>query len=216
VTLWTLAELSRVWESFEARLAEVPLIRRVSAGEATLDDYRRLLRHLRQQVVEGGRWISRAASHFSEELFAFRSAAIRHAAEEHRDYQMLERDYVSVGGSAEDIRRARKNVGSEALSAYVFQQASQPDPVDLLGAMFVIEGLGNRLALPWAEALQTGLDLRDDQVSFLRYHGAADEEHLAAVPDLLRHLDLSQARRVVRTAEIVARLYAFQLEEVDR
>jgi len=216
VTLWTLAELSRVWESFEAALAEVPLIRRVTTGSATRDDYRRLLRHLRQQVVEGGRWIARAASNFSEERFAFRSAAVRHAAEEHRDYQMLERDYVSVGGAAEDIRRARKNVGSEALSAYVFQQASQPDPVDLLGAMYVIEGLGHRLALAWAEALQAGLDLRDDQVSFLRYHGAADEEHLAVLPDLLRRLSFADAQRVVRTAEIVARLYAFQLEEVDR
>lgn len=216
VTLWTLAELSRVWESFAARLATIPLIRRVTEGTATVDDYRRLLLHLRQQVVEGGRWIARAASSFSEDLFEFRSAAIHHAAEEHLDYQMLERDYVSVGGRAAEIRNARKNAGSEALSAYMFQQASQPDPVDLLGAMFVIEGLGNRLALGWAEALQARLGLRANQVSFLRYHGEADEEHLAALPDLLRRLDQRQAERVVRTAEVVARLYAFQLEEVDR
>ena len=181
-----------------------------------IDDYKRLLVHLRQQVVEGGRWISRAASNFSEELFAFRSAAIRHAADEHRDYQLLERDYVAVGGSLAEIRGGRKNAGSEALSAYVFQQASQPDPVDLLGAMFVIEGLGNRLALPWARALQSQLGLSDDQVSFLRYHGEADEEHMATLDGLLRLLTFDQAARVVRTAEIVARLYALQLEEVDR
>jgi 3-oxoacyl-[acyl-carrier-protein] synthase-3 len=215
-SLWTVTELARVWESFTAALDEVPIVRRIRTGTATVEDYQRLLVHLRQQVVEGGRWIARAASNFSEELFAFRSAAIRHAADEHRDYQLLERDYVAVGGSIDEIRGGRKNAGSEALSAYVFQQASLPDPVDLLGAMFVIEGLGNRLALPWARSLHTQLGLSDDQVSFLRYHGEADEEHTASLHGLLRLLTFEQATRVVRTAEIVARLYTLQLEEVDR
>ena len=45
----------------------------------------------------------------------------------------MERDFCAVGGSIEEIRGARKNNGSEALSAYVFHQPSQPDPVDLMG-----------------------------------------------------------------------------------
>ena len=64
--------------------------------------------------------------------------------------------------------------------------------------------------------MQTQLGLTDDQVSFLRYHGEADEEHMASLHGLLRLLTFEQAARVVRTAEIVARLYALQLEEVDR
>ena len=152
VVRWTVLELAGVWSDFERRLAKVPLVRRIETGTATLDDYRRLLLHLRQQVVEGGRWISRAASNFSVELFELRSAAIRHAAEEHRDYQLLETDYCAVGGSLAEIQGAPKNIGSEALSAYMFHQASQPDPVDLLGAMFVIEGLGTAKVLGWARA----------------------------------------------------------------
>jgi 3-oxoacyl-[acyl-carrier-protein] synthase-3 len=214
---WTVLELARVWESFERQVRATPLVRRIDTGTATLDDYRRLLVHLRQQVVEGGRWISRAASNFSVEMFALRSAAIQHAAEEHRDYQLLERDFCAVGGSIEEIRGARKNIGSEALSAYVFHQASQPDPVDLLGAMFVIEGLGAGLVLGWARALREQLGLREDQVSFLGYHGEADDAHFAELAHLLREAvpDRAAAARVVRTAEVVARLYAMQLAEVD-
>jgi 3-oxoacyl-[acyl-carrier-protein] synthase III len=213
-SLWTVTELARVWEDFTAALSRVPIVRRIEDGTAMLDDYKRLLVHLRQQVVEGSRWISRAASNLTD--FHFRSAAIKHAADEHGDFQLLERDFVAVGGTLAEIRGAPKNAGAEALSAYVFQQASRPDPVDLLGAMFVIEGLGNRLALGWARRLQQQLSLRDDQVSFLVYHGAADEEHVAELDELLGRIDLDQARRVVRTAEVVARLYALQLEEVDR
>ncbi|GHJ48718.1 hypothetical protein Cs7R123_60600 [Catellatospora sp. TT07R-123] len=214
---WTVLELARVWGDFERQLHAVPLVRRIDTGTATLADYRRLLLHLRQQVVEGGRWISRAASNFSVELFALRSAAIKHAAEEHRDYQLLERDFVAAGGELAEIQGGRKNVGSEALSAYMFHQASQPDPVDLLGAMFIIEGLGTALARGWAGALREQLGLREDQVRFLAYHGEADDGHFAELAHLLREgvLDGARAARVVRTAEVVARLYAMQLAEVD-
>ena len=216
VVRWTVLELSRVWADFERRVRAAPVVRRIDAGTATLDDYRALLMHLRQQVVEGGRWISRAASSFSVELFELRSAAIRHAAEEHRDFRLLEEDFRAVGGDVEAIRQGRKNLGSEALSAFMFHQAGQPDPVDLLGAMFVIEGLGTALAGQWAHKLREQLGLREDQVRFLRYHGEADDDHFAMLSRLLRSdlVDRRRAERIVRTAEIVARLYAWQLEEV--
>lgn len=213
----TVLELAAVWTDLERRLRAVPLIRRIEGGTATLDDYRTLLRHLRQQVVEGGRWISRAASSFSVELFELRSAAIRHAAEEHRDFRLIEQDYQAVGGRLADIQGAAKNIGSEALSAYMFHQAGQPDPVDLLGAMFVIEGLGTAKALGWARRLQEQLGLADDQVRFLLYHGANDDGHFEQLRAVLRSgvLDRARAERVVRTAAVVARLYLLQLEEVD-
>jgi 3-oxoacyl-[acyl-carrier-protein] synthase III len=213
---WTLLELARVWNDFERRVRATPPVRRIESGTATIEDYQRLLLNMRQQVVDGGRWISRAASNFSVELFELRSAAIKHAIDEHRDYQLLERDYCAVGGSLDDIQSGQANVGSRALSAYMFHQASQPDPVDLLGAMFVIEGLGTALALGWARQLQQQLGLRDNQVSFLLYHGEADDEHFAELAHLLRTAvpDRATGARIVRTAEVVARLYALQLEEV--
>ena len=88
--------------------------------------------------------------------------------------------------------------------------------MDLLGAMFVIEGLGTALAGQWAHKLREQLGLREDQVRFLRYHGEADDDHFAMLSRLLRSdlVDRRRAERIVRTAEIVARLYAWQLEEV--
>jgi 3-oxoacyl-[acyl-carrier-protein] synthase-3 len=214
---WTVLELARVWGDFERGVRRTAPVRRIEAGEVTIEDYRRLLLNLRQQVVDGGRWISRAASNFSVDLFELRSAAIKHAADEHRDYQLLERDYCAVGGDLAEIQGGRQNIGSQALSAFVFHQASQPDPVDLLGAMFIIEGLGTALALGWARRLQEQLGLQDNQVSFLRYHGEADDEHFAELAHMLRVAvpDIATGTRIVRTAEVVARLYALQLEESE-
>lgn len=207
--------LARVWIDFESQLAQVPVIARLLNGRLRLEDYRALLHDLRQQVVDGGRWISRAASNLSHE--ELRSLFIRHAAAEHRDYRLLEDNYVAAGGERSTIRAGAKNIGSEALSAYMFHSASQPEPVGLLGAMFIIEGLGQRLAGPWAQAIQAQLGLDDAAFTFFRYHAANDAEHLGMFD---RALALAvngpdSAEAVVRHARVVARLYRLQLEELQ-
>jgi 3-oxoacyl-[acyl-carrier-protein] synthase-3 len=210
-------ELGLVWADFERMLDATPILTRLREGTITLADYQRLLVNLRQQVMEGARWIARAASSLSIELFPLRSMFITHAGEEHRDFQILERDYVATGGALHDIQSAAKNVGSEALSAFMFHRASQPDPLDLLGAMFIIEGLGTAKAHQWAEQLKETLKLEDHQVKFLSYHGGNDDRHFDKLRDVVRSgfVDDAVAARIVKTARTVARLYALQLEEID-
>ena len=72
-------------------------------------------------------------------------------------------------------------------------------------------------ALRWAELLQARLGLGDDQVRFLRYHGANDDDHFELLRQVLRSpvVDRPAAERIVKTAKVVARLYALQLEELD-
>ncbi|MDN5724905.1 MAG: iron-containing redox enzyme family protein, partial [Propionibacteriales bacterium] len=210
--------LAEVWTEFEARLADVPILRRLHQGEVTLADYQQLLFNLRQQVVDGSLWISRVASNFDMDHFDLRSAAMHHAVEEHRDHLLLERDFVAVGGSRERLRAGRKNIGSEALSGYMFHRASQPNPIDCLGAMFIIEGLGARKALEWAERFQAVLGLADNQVHFMRYHQEADENHTGKLDAILTGdlIDQPAADAIVTCATVVSRLYAMQLTELDR
>lgn len=210
--------LTEVWADLEERLDRVPILSRLAEGTVTIDDYSRLLFNLRQQVVDGSPWISRAASSFDVDHFTLRSAAIRHAEEEHRDYLMLERDYVAIGGSLDELRAGRKNLGSEALSGYMFHYADRPNPVGLLGAMFIIEGLGAKRAAGWAARFQEVLGLADNQVHFMRYHQDADAEHTGALEAILTSgiIDDAAADDIVRCAQVVARLYVLQLEELDQ
>ncbi len=209
-----LRRLMLVWLGFERQLRSLPMIRRLHRGEFTLDDYKALLRNLRPQVVEGARWIARAASNMTD--FRLRSLFIGHAQDEHRDFQMLERNYVSVGGNLNEIINADKNIGSEALSAFIFHQASRENPVDLVGSMFIIEGLGNRLAGEWANLIRQTLSLTKEQVSFLGYHSENDASHIAKVDAILNAdwMTSAIADRMVKTAQVTARLYLLQLEEI--
>jgi 3-oxoacyl-[acyl-carrier-protein] synthase-3 len=214
---WLLEELALVWAGFETRLSTVPIVKRIETGTATIEDYRSLLYNLRQQVMEGARWITRASSHLTVEHTELRAEFIEHAAEEQRDFRMLEEDYVAVGGRLQEIQSGEKNVGSEALSAFMFNQANRENPLDLLGAMYIIEGLGANKASRWVGQLREQLALEPRQVRFMAYHGGADEEHTEKMFQILRSdlITPEIAASIVHTAKVVARLYALQLEEID-
>lgn len=212
-----LRKLTVAWTEFEGRLEATPLIRKLNRGHLTLEDYRAFLINLRQQVVEGACWISRAASNISEDYFDLRSTLMQHAKTEHRDYRMLEDNYVEAGGRLEDIRGAKKNIGSEALSSWMYHQASKPDPFALIGAMWIIEGLGAQKASDWGRAVKAQLKLPESAVGFLLYHGEHDEDHMEEFQAMLAMMPLDDdlEERIVTAARVTGRLYALQIEEID-
>jgi 3-oxoacyl-[acyl-carrier-protein] synthase-3 len=208
--------LAQVWFEFEDRLQQVPIVSKLNRGRFTMGDYRDLLFNLRQQVIDGSRWIARAASSITPEYFSIRSAFIAHTSEEHRDFEMLERNYAAVGGDLDEMRNGRKNIGSEALSAYMLHMAGQENPFQMIGAMFIVEGLGNRIARQWGERIKEQLGLKNDAVSFFLFHSESDVAHF-------KRLDLAIAAGIlteklvpdiVKCAKVTARLYALQLEEI--
>lgn len=212
----TLRKLAVVFADFEQRLEATPLIRKLTRGRFETGDYHAFLINLRQQVKDGALWMSRAASNIGETHLELRSTLMRHAVTEHRDFRLLEEDFVKAGGEPEAIRSAEKNIGSEALSAWMFHEASKPDPFGLLGAMFVIEGLGSIKAAPWGRLVQQRLDLPDDALRFLLYHGENDAAHMEEFREMLAMVlpDEATARRIVTTARVTARLYVLQIEEI--
>ena len=211
-----LRKLAVAWADFEGRLEATPLIRKLTRGRFELADYKAFLVNLRQQVKDGALWMSRAASNIDEDHLDLRSALMQHAVTEHRDFRMLEADYVASGGDLAAIRGADKNIGSEALSAWMFHEASRPNPFGLLGAMFVIEGLGSIKASAWGRLVQDRLGLDRGAVSFLLYHGENDTAHMEEFEVMLRMVlpDAATAARIVTCARVTARLYALQIEEI--
>ncbi|MET4080350.1 3-oxoacyl-[acyl-carrier-protein] synthase-3 [Pedobacter sp. UYP30] len=213
---WLIRNLAQIWIDFETELLRVPIITKIHDGKLSISDYKLLLMDLRQQVIDGSQWISRAASNIDIDLFELRSAFIKHTATEHKDYQMLEKNFEALGEHIETIQAGEKNIGTVALTSFMFQQASKANPIDLLGSMFIIEGIGKRLAGFWGEMIKDQLNLENNQVSFFTYHGVADENHFHNLEKALNHpkMNMEVAKRLVKTAKITAKLYKMQLEEL--
>jgi 3-oxoacyl-[acyl-carrier-protein] synthase-3 len=110
-----------------------------------------------------------------------------------------------------------RNIGSEALHGFLMHQSSQPNPIDLLGAMWIIEGLGEKMATSWSERIQELTGLGEDSTRFMAYHGHNDSEHMERFYATLDSVCVSDVavKRIVKTAKVVARLYRLQLEEME-
>ena len=212
-----LRRLITVWADFEGKLNKVDIIDRINRGKIGIEEYRDLLLNHRQQVVEGSRWIARAASSIDKPYLEQRATFIRHAATEQLDYKMLDADFVNCGGNINLISNGQKNIGSEALHAWMFHRASQPNPFDLLGAMFIIEGLGKNFAGNWVKKLEQNLSLKPDQTQFYRYHAEHDDDHIEELERIIASgiLEIQGlADQIVKTAKVTGRLYLLQLEEI--
>lgn len=212
-----LQALLRVWFEFERALGKVPVVQRLEQGRISLEDYRKLLLNMRQQVIEGSRWISRSASSFDRNYADVRSEVITHAVDEHKDYEILEQDYVNAGGTLEEIQNAQRNIGTEALHGFLMHRSGRSNPVDMIGAMWIIEGLGNKMALSWAQRIDDVFGEEKNITTFMKYHGENDEHHLNKLYQLIDRVCQSdeQTKAIIQTAKVVARLYILQLEEVD-
>jgi 3-oxoacyl-[acyl-carrier-protein] synthase-3 len=82
--------------------------------------------------------------------------------------------------------------------------------------MWIIEGLGSFKAQEWGRQVKATLALPDDAVRFLLYHGENDAGHIEEFKAMLALVlpDGTVAQRIVKTAQVTARLYALQIEEI--
>lgn len=214
-----IADIAVVWHDFQSRLRRTPLLHRITTGKFTRDDYLAWMSAWIPQVRYGSVWMRRALEQLREPYLELRSLIEAHARDEQDDYMILWDDYKSAGGTASHLEALQRNAGGEALNAFMMARAQDINPVDLLGAIYIIEGTGQRVIPQLLPQLRAQLGLPEKAFRFLRYHGSNDEAHLErwlrAVEMVLAHDRDGRAHAaIVRTARAVAELYLMQFEAV--
>lgn len=139
-----------------------------------------------------------------------------HASDEQNDFMILYQDYLAAGGTRtlDDLRR---NPGGEALNIYLHALASTPNPVGLLGAIYIIEGTGQRIIPALLPLLRKQLDLPAKAFRFLEYHGENDEHHLARwlrAVEITLEINPAAADKIIATARRTAQLYQMQFDHI--
>ena len=94
-----------------------------------------------------------------------------------------------------------------------------PDPFGLLGAIYIIEGTGQRIVPALLPLLRAALPLPPECFRFLEYHGHNDENHLARwlmAVEMVMAQDKGgrAAQQIVATARHTAALYLMQFQHV--
>jgi 3-oxoacyl-[acyl-carrier-protein] synthase-3 len=214
-----LTELAAIWHDYRSRVWRTPLVRAVRERRFEVSDYANWMANWIPQVREGAKWMREGAASLSGQYAPLAALIGGHAGEEQDDFKILYSDYLKAGGTAEDIDSLRRNPGGEALNAYLHALAATRDPIGLLGAIYIIEGTGQRIVPALLPLLKAGLGLPPDAFRFLEYHGHNDEHHLeewllAVALALECDTDGTACRRIVDTARRTAALYLMQFHHV--
>ncbi|QDH69445.1 iron-containing redox enzyme family protein [Marilutibacter alkalisoli] len=214
-----LGELATIWHDYRSRAWRTPMIRKLREGRFTAPDYVAWMRDWIPQVREGSKWMREGAASVRPPYEALATLIETHAGDEQDDYMILFDDYRKAGGDIADIDALRRNPGGEALNSYLHALAATPNPLGLLGAIYIIEGTGQRIIPALLPLMKAALDLPPDAFRFLEYHGENDAHHLAR---WLRAVEIvldndasgSGARAIIDTARRTAGLYLMQFEHL--
>ncbi len=213
-----LQSLAQVWHDYRSAAWRTPLVQSITQRRFTTEGYVRWMESWIPQVREGSRWMREAVASMRAPYEALAAIVETHASEEQFDFKILFDDYRSAGGREDSIDALRRSPGGEALNSYLHAKAATPSPVGLLGAIYIIEGTGQRIIPALLPLLQAQLKLSPKAFRFLAYHGANDENHLARwlrAAQLVLAADPSgQADAdIIATARRTARLYLMQWED---
>lgn len=191
---------------------------RITRGGLTRSHMLRWMEDWIPQVQQGSLWMREAAANLGDPYARLRELILLHAADEQFDFRILFGDYKRLGGIAANVESLRRNAGGEALNAYLHARAGGANPVGLLGAVYIIEGTGQRIVPALLPEIRRQLALPIETTKFLQYHGENDVNHLArwlhCAEMALEAGGETAATDIVATARTTAQLYLMQLESV--
>jgi 3-oxoacyl-[acyl-carrier-protein] synthase-3 len=193
-------------------------VARITREQITHTDLLNWMEDWIPQVQQGSVWMRKAIAGLDDRHAALRELVTAHANDEQYDFRILFDDYRRAGGQAPRIEDLRRNPGGEALNAYLHARAERPNAIGLLGAIYVIEGTGQRIVPALLPALKRQLGLPLEAVRFLHYHGENDVNHLArwltCAEHALRVGGRAAVDDIIATARDTAQLYLMQLAAV--
>jgi pyrroloquinoline quinone (PQQ) biosynthesis protein C len=183
------------------QLLAAPIIANCLEGRVSLEGYLAFLGQAYHHVRHTTPLLMSLGGRLPERLAWLRGAVAEYIAEEIGHEQWILRDIAAAGGDAAVVRASRPDLPAELLVAYAYNLIDRGNPAGFFGMVFVLEGTSVALALTAADRIQEALGLPDRALSYLRSHGALDQEHtrhLAALVDRLTTDDQAEVLRCAR------------------
>ena len=189
-------------------LLGAPVIGRAIAGEVGLASYVAFLAQAYHHVKHTVPLLMACGARLPERLEWLREAVAEYIGEEVGHQAWILDDLRACGADAEAVRFGQPSLPTELMVRYVRDRIAHDNPVSLFGMVFVLEGTSIALATRAAASLQRCLSLPGQAFRYLASHGSLDQQHMKTFESLMNRLDDESDRQaVVRTAQVVFRLY---------
>jgi len=190
-------------------LLNSPIIGRCMSGEITIDDYVAFLAQAYHHVKHTVPLLMAVGSRLPESREWLREAVAEYIEEELGHQEWILNDIAACGFDKEQVRQSRPSVATELMVAYAYDLVSRVEPLGFFGMVHVLEGTSVTTADAAADAIKKALNLPDRAFTYLRSHGALDQEHVKSFEDLMNQItEPAEREQIVHSAKVFYHLYA--------
>jgi pyrroloquinoline quinone (PQQ) biosynthesis protein C len=190
-----------------AQLLSATIITDCLQGRVGLDSYRAFLGQAYHHVRHTVPLLMALGARLPERLAWLRPAVAEYIGEEMGHEEWILNDIAATGGDPAAVRGAQPELPAELMVAYAYDLIHRGNPCGFFGMVFVLEGTSVALALTAADRIQQALGLPNHAFSYLRSHGALDQEHTQHLARLLDQMTSQDQAEVLRCAKVFFKLY---------
>jgi len=189
-------------------MLKAPIIKKAVSGTITLDEYHNYLVQAYHHVKHTVPLLMTVGGRLPEEKEWLRNAVAEYIEEELGHQEWILNDIAACGGDKEAVRRSSPSIETELMIAYAYDMASRVNPLGFFGMVHVLEGTSITTADRAADGIQKALNLPETAFSYLRSHGALDQDHVKFFEGLMNKIDDSEEQAlIIHCAKVFYRLY---------
>jgi long-chain acyl-CoA synthetase len=209
-------ELQSATEAARQRLLAAPLIHQAVAGEVNVELYVAFLCQAYHHVKHTTPLLMAAGARMPGDREWLRDAMAEYIEEELGHQEWILNDIGACGYDQTAARASRPNLSTELMIAYAYDTINRISPIGMFGMVLVLEGTSIAKAIAAADGLQQTLNLPDEAFTYLRSHGALDQEHMKFFARLMNRIDdAAEQELIVHSARVFYRLYGDILSNIE-
>ncbi|GAB3092561.1 iron-containing redox enzyme family protein [Aestuariicella hydrocarbonica] len=197
-------------------LLSAPLISRCMSGDITKADYVAFLSQAYHHVKHTTPLLMATGARIPESKEWLRSAVAEYIEEELGHQEWILNDIAACGYDQEKVRHSQPNSSTELWVAYAYDTVQRINPLGFFGSVQVLEGTSIKMADLAAQSIQKTLNLPDSAFSYLRSHGALDQEHIKFFEGLMNRItDDKEQEQIIHSAQMFYQLYGNILRQIS-
>jgi len=205
-------------DTTEARefLMSSPIIASCLSGEISLNDYVAFLQQAYHHVKHTTQLLMATGARLPESKEWLRAAVAEYIQEELGHQEWILNDIEACGFDKEKARGSKPNLSTELMIAYAYDTVQRVSPIGFFGMVNVLEGTSIKIADLAADKIQGVLNLPANALSYLRSHGALDQDHIKFYEELMNRIeDSSEQAQIIHSSRAFYYLYGNIFRELS-
>ncbi len=197
-------------------LFSAPIFARCMSGQIIVEDYVAFLTQAYHHVKHTTPLLMSVGGRLPEQKEWLRDAVAEYIEEELGHQEWVLNDIAACGFDKEKARRSTPNQATEILVGYAYDTVNRINPLGFFGMVHVLEGTSISSADSAADMIQKALKLPNKAFSYLRSHGALDQEHVQFFAGLMNRIDdPTEQQQIIHSAKMFYLLYGNVLRSVE-